>query len=179
MRRFLSRLVLVPLALLFLFEAWLWDQLAPIVRAFVGLIPLRRIKAWVRKSVGRLSPALTLLVFLIPASLLVPLKLLGLWFLHHHRWVLGTLTFVFAKLVGVGVTAFLFDLTRPKLLQLEWFRSFYELMLRIRAAAHELVEPVKREIRRAMRVYAPGNAGRTFRLLRRLRRQRALVVGRH
>jgi hypothetical protein len=174
MRRFLSRLFLVPLALLFLFEAWLWDRCAPIVAAFVALLPLQRLKAWVRSAVSRLSPAWTLVVFLVPALLLVPLKLLGLWFFARHLWLPGVLTIVFAKLVGVGVTAFLFDLTRPKLLEMAWFRVFYEWMLRIRAAAHALVAPVQEELRRYLRLFAPGAAGRTLRLLRRLRRQRRL-----
>ena len=30
---------------------------------------------------------------------------------------------VFAKFVGVGVTAFIFDVTRPKLLEMAWFEK--------------------------------------------------------
>src|SRR5262249_28883267 len=112
MRRFLSRLVLVPLALFFLFETWLWDHLAPLVAAFVELLPLRRVKAWIRLSLGKLSPELTLVVFVIPALPLFPLKLLGLWLFSQGAWLPGILTFVLAKLIGVGVAAFIFELTR-------------------------------------------------------------------
>ena len=169
MRRFLSRLILVPLALFFLFEAWLWDRLSPVVGALVALIPLTKIKEWIRAAVAELSPGITLAIFVVPAILLFPLKLLGLWLLGHGQWILAAVTLVFAKLVGVGVTAFLFDATRPKLLQMNWFRIFYEAMLRLRAAASALIDPLKRKIRRMIRLLAPGRAGRTLRLIRRLR----------
>ena len=34
-----------------------------------------------------------------------------------------------AKVVSIGVTAFIFDLTRPKLLQLAWFRRLYDRVM--------------------------------------------------
>jgi hypothetical protein len=174
-RRFLQRLVLVPLALLFLFEAWLWDRLAPLVAALVARLPLGAWKEAIRAFVACLSPGWTLAVFVIPAALLFPLKLLGLWFFGRGEWFFGALTIAFAKLVGVGVTAFLFDATREKLLGLRWFRAVYDFVLRVKAWAEALVAPVKREIRRLGRLLGPGRAGRSFRLLRRLRRYRGVL----
>ena len=51
----------------------------------------------------------------------------------------------------MGVTAFIFDVTRPKLLQLAWFRWFYEHMLVWLAKAHALIDPIKLRMRAAMR----------------------------
>jgi len=73
--------------------------------------------------------------------------------------------------VSMGVTAFIFELTRPKLLQLNWFRWLYEHMLVWLAWAHGLVDPVKEQVRQWFRVFAPKRAGRTLRLLRRIRRR--------
>src|SRR5262245_64319037 len=117
MRRLL-RPFLILLALVFLFEAWLWRHLAPIVAWVVARIPLAAFKAKVAASIERLPPYPTLLVFLVPVLLLLPLKFLAIWMLVHEHWLgaLGVLTF--AKMMGLGVTAFIFDLTRPKLLQL-------------------------------------------------------------
>ena len=47
MRR-LFRPLLILLALVFLFEAWLWSHLAPVVAWIVAHIPLRAIKTRLR-----------------------------------------------------------------------------------------------------------------------------------
>ena len=128
MRRLLQPLW-VLLALIFLIEAWLWDHLEPIVARVVALIPLRAFKAWIAERVDTLSPALTLIVFVVPVVLLFPLKMVGVWLLAHQYWIGAMAVIVFAKLLGVGVAAFIFDVTRPKLLQMGWFRKLYEFVL--------------------------------------------------
>ena len=50
----------------------------------------------------------TLMVFAVPAALLFPLKLLAIWFIAHEQWLFAFGTIVFAKLLGLGVTSFLF-----------------------------------------------------------------------
>jgi len=74
-------------------RGWLWDHLEPVVAWFVELIPLRSFKQWLAERVDTLSPAMTLIVFIVPVIPLFPLKLVGLWLLtmildqrhpHHH-----------------------------------------------------------------------------------------------
>jgi len=77
MRRLLQP-VWVLLAVIFLIEAWLWDHLEPIVAWFVALIPLRTFKAWLAERIDALSPAMTLIVFIVPVIPLFPLKLVAL-----------------------------------------------------------------------------------------------------
>src|SRR5437763_921754 len=102
MRRLL-RPLLILLALVFLFEAWLWTHLAPVVGWIVARIPLRAIKSAIAAWIERLRPAATLVVFVVPVLLLLPLKFLGLWMLAHGYW-LGALTVLaFAKVVSLGV----------------------------------------------------------------------------
>jgi hypothetical protein len=169
MLRRLLRPFLVLLALVFLFEAWLWERLKPIVGRFVDWIPWDAFKAKLAAGIERLPPLATLLVFLVPVVLLFPIKLLGLWMLARGIWLGAMATLALAKVVSMGVTAFIFDLTRPKLLQLNWFRWLYDHMLVWLAWAHGLVDPVKEQVRRWFRVFAPQRAGRTMRLLRRIR----------
>ena len=69
----------VLLALVFLFEAWLWEHLRPLVAWVVGLIAWDRLKARVAAWIEHLPPYATLLVFLVPIILLFPVKLLRLW----------------------------------------------------------------------------------------------------
>ena len=120
--RQLLRPLWIVLALIFLFEAWLWDRLEPLVARIVQLIPLRSLKEWLAGRIDHLSPGATLIVFLVPVIPLFPLKVIGLWLLAHKYFVSAVLLIVFAKLLGVGITAFVFDVTRDKLLQMNWFR---------------------------------------------------------
>jgi hypothetical protein len=176
MRRLLHPF-LILLALVFLFEAWLWRHLAPIVGWVVGLIPWAAFKTRVAATIERLPPYPTLLVFLIPVLLLLPLKVVGFWMLAHGFWLGAVLVLTLAKVVSLGVTAFIFDLTRPKLLELPWFRWFYDHMIVWLAKAHELTDPIKERLKRTMRAFAPNRAGRTFALLTRIRRRMQAARG--
>jgi hypothetical protein len=162
----------VLLAVVFLIEAWLWDHLEPVVERVVARIPLRAFKQWLAGKIAVLSPAMTLIVFIVPVILLFPMKLLGLWLLTHEYWVSAVMLMVFAKFLGLGVTAFVFDLTRPKLLQMPWFAKLYAWVLALRAKAAELVNPIKLRIKEALRGDGQGDGWsvRTLRLLQRFRK---------
>jgi hypothetical protein len=170
MLRRLLQPVWVLLAIIFLIEAWLWDHLEPIVARVVALIPLARFKQWLTERVDALSPAMTLIVFAVPIIPLFPLKLVGLWLLAHEYWTSAVFTILFAKLVGVGVTAFVFDVTRDKLLEMHWFERLYELVLKVRVKAHQLVDPIKRRIRELITGNGEGWSARTLRLIQRFRK---------
>jgi hypothetical protein len=170
MRRLLKPFWVV-LAVIFLIEAWLWDHLEPIVERIVAWIPLRAFKQWLSERIHTLSPAMTLVVFAVPPVLLFPLKLVGLWLLAHEYWASAVSVIVLGKLVGVGVTAFIFDLTRPKLLTMPWFKKIYEFIMALRAKAAALVEPVKRRIREMLRGDGEGWSGRMLRLIQRFRKR--------
>lgn len=174
LRRLLKPLWFV-LALVFLIEAWLWDHLQPVAAWIVARIPLRAIKAWLAARIAELSPALTLVVFLIPAIVLLPFKLGGVWLLGHGYWLSAFTVLVAAKLVGVGVAAFIFDVTRPKLLEMAWFRQLYEWVLRVRAWADALVAPARARIRAFI---ARGRAGALRRILIQVQRFRRVVQAR-
>lgn len=160
----------VLLAIIFLIEAWLWDHLEPIVARVVAMIPLRALKHWFATRIDSLSPAMTLVVFVVPPILLFPLKLVGLWLLAHHHWLGAIGTVLFAKFLGLGVTAFIFDVTRPKLLQMPWFERLYDFVLLIRRKADLLVDPVKQRILEIVRGDGSGWSSRMFRLIARFRR---------
>ena len=160
----------VLLAVIFLIEAWLWDHLEPIVARMVARIPLRAFKQWLADRVDTLSPAMTLIVFAVPVIPLFPLKLVGLWLLAHEYWVSAVIVIVLGKFVGLGVTAFIFDVTRPKLLEMAWFRKLYEFMLALRAKAAALVDPIKQRIREILRGDGDGWSSRTLRLIQRFRK---------
>jgi hypothetical protein len=169
MRRLLQPLW-VLLAIIFLIEAWLWDHLEPIVAWFVAVIPLRTFKQWLAERIDTLSPAMTLIVFIVPVIPLFPLKLVGFWLLMHEYWISATLTIIFAKFLGVGVAAFVFDMTRDKLLEMDWFETLYEFVMGLRAKANALVDPIKSRIRDALRGDGSSWSSRTLRLIQRFRK---------
>jgi hypothetical protein len=170
MLRRLLQPVWVLLAVIFLIEAWLWDHLEPIVAWVVAKIPLQAFKAWLADRVDTLSPAMTLIVFVVPVIPLFPLKLVGFWLLTHEYWLSAVFTILFAKLVGVGVTAFVFDVTRPKLLEMGWFEWLYEFVMSLRAKAAALVDPIKRRMLEIMRGDGGGWSSRMLRLIQRFRK---------
>lgn len=183
MRRLLKP-VWIAVAVAFLFEAWLWETLRAIVARLAAALPWQEIKKRLSDAIERLPPAATLIVFVVPAILLFPIKLAGFWMLAHGHWFTAMGMLGFAKIVSMGVTAFIFDLTRPKLLQLAWFRLIYDHVLVWLDKAHALIDPIKREarmwlnlrlasarrwLRRFRRTGRAASSGRFSRRLRRLR----------
>lgn len=153
-RQSIARKITRPLwfvfAALFLFEAWLWDVLGRSLTRLAALIPFEGFKRGLARLVERLPAPVVLLIFIIPLGIIEPFKFVGLWLIGHHHFVLGILAFVVAKVAGLGVLAFLFEMTRAKLLSMPWFERFYHFVLRVRAWAHEILEPYKTAIRQAV-----------------------------
>ena len=61
------------------------------------------------------------MLFLVPALLLFPVKLLALWLIHEGRTVLGVAVIVAAKVIGTALVGRLFVLTERQLMQFVWF----------------------------------------------------------
>ncbi len=186
MLRHLLRPFWIALALLFLFEAWLWEKLQPLVGRIVDALAWPKLKLWAAARIEALPPAATLAVFAFPVLLLLPLKFLGLWMLAHGSWLGALAVLGLAKVVSMGLTAFIFDVTRPKLLQLAWFRWIYVRVLVGLAWAHRQIDPVKaatrawvvahvapvlRRLRTHLWAMQGSRRGRFLRRLARLRRR--------
>jgi hypothetical protein len=181
MRRVLKPLWFL-LAVVFLVEAWLWDHLRAAIAWVVDLVPLDKLKSRLAALVEKLPPWAVLIVFVVPFIVLLPLKFLEVYFIVHRQWFAAICILVLAKLLGLGVTAFIFDVTKPKLLQMAWFRWLYELMLVWLAKAHAITDPIKHRIkewfaalrhraRRWLWLMKPGRPSRFMRRLARIRRR--------
>jgi hypothetical protein len=183
MRR-LIRWLQITVALIFLFEVWLWHRLKAVADAIVARLPLRWLKSAIARWVDGLSPAWSPIVFLVPLALLMPFKIGGFWLLERGHWISAVGSLICAKLVGLGSTAFVFEAAHDKLLQLRWFRAVYDVVMAWRAWSRALVAPVMHEIeaklaaiKAKLRLFAPGRGGRTIRLIRRLHRRRRAPMG--
>lgn len=183
MRRLLKPLWIF-LAVIFLAEAWLWSHLQPFVAWIVNLVSFPAVRAKVAGWIEKLPPWATLFVFIIPAVLLFPIKLLGLWMLAKGSWLGAMAVLGLAKVVSMGVTAFIFEVTKPKLLQMAWFAWAYEKVLAGLAWAHRNVDPIKARLkefaretfdpirRRARKLFWLMRGERRGRFIRRLMRIR-------
>lgn len=161
-------------AMIFLAEAWLWDTLGPIVGRLVALLPIERAKEAIRAGVARLSPWVTLPIFLLPGLVLTPFNFGGMWLVAHGHPLLGMATFLLAKTVGMGVAAFLFEVCKPNLMRMAWFASLYAKVLQLKAWAHRQADPYLRAARESLaaardRIAAYLSQGRSGRRLRALR----------
>jgi hypothetical protein len=142
----LKRLVAAPFVLLaaviILLEDWLWDDLARFAAAIGRLPVFRQIEVFLVS----LPPYAALAFFAVPSTLLIPVKLIALYFVGHGHAVAGLLIVIGAKVVGTALVARLFTLTRPNLLRIAWFAWIYERFIAFKA-----------------RVYAAIKATRTYR----------------
>jgi hypothetical protein len=137
----------------------------------VRLIPLARLKAAFSGWTAELSPSATLLLFLLPQVVIIPIKLIEFWLFLNGQWLSGFVALVLSKLMFLGTAAFVFDTCRDKLLQLDWFRGLYNYVLWLRSAALALIDPIKQRVLRRIRMFPPGMSQRTFRLMRKIRRR--------
>jgi hypothetical protein len=112
-----------------------------------------------------------LFVFFIPFIVMLPLKIIGVYFLAKGNWFGAIGFFVLVKLLGLGLTAFIFDVTREKLLQMAWFRRMYDWFFWARDWAHAQTDPIRQRLHRLTWLLKPQRAGRFLRRLIRLRRR--------
>jgi hypothetical protein len=172
MRRFLKPLWIV-LAAAFLLEAWLWDHGRTLVAAAVSRIPWERLRAGAKELIAPLPPQGTLAVFALPAVLVLPLKITVVWLVLKGAWCSAMALLAVAKLFGLALSAFAFDICRDKLLQLPTFRKVYERVLALRQWAKDLLdpllEPVRQQIRDRLGWIRGRGTGRRFRFIVRLR----------
>ncbi|MBV8379462.1 MAG: hypothetical protein JO369_01680 [Paucibacter sp.] len=119
------------LALFILFEEWGWAWFGRIMSAIGRLPVLRHIERWI----AGLPPYGALVMLVVPALLLLPVKILALWLIgKKHHAVMGISVILLAKIFGTAVVARIFQLIHPALMQLPWFAPQYERWLRWKTA---------------------------------------------
>jgi hypothetical protein len=173
-------------ALLLLLEEWLWRLGSDLGGRLTRWPPL----AWLEHRVRRLPPYPALLLFALPALLLLPVKLLALLAIARGHALWGVSAFVLAKLGGAVVVARLYVLTLPSLLALVWFARWHnrfmifkdQLIDRLRASAawrrarraisamQSMLRRTLRRLRRQLRPSVPFGSRHATRSARALRR---------
>ncbi|WP_051357077.1 hypothetical protein [Azorhizobium doebereinerae] len=165
------RPLFMVLAVLFLIEAWLWEKTAPMVAWVARHIPFEALKHAIARWARRLPPYGALVLFVVPLILIEPINILALWFYAHKEFVLGSLCFLVAKLVGVGLMAFLFEACRAQLRSIRWFARLCDGVLAINAWAHRQVEPYKVQLKEAFAAWTRGRGNGFWRRVMDIRRR--------
>jgi hypothetical protein len=114
----------------------LWDDLARLAAAIGRLPILRSIEAFI---IG-LPPYAALVFFAAPSLLLVPVKLVALYFMSHGQATLGLVTVVAAKLIGTALVARIFTLTRATLMRIGWFAWLYERFIAFKTRMYDAIK---------------------------------------
>jgi hypothetical protein len=127
-RRRLTAPVVYLAALFLLLEDWLWDLGAALMAWLARWPPLHRLETWLQG----LRPAAAMAVFVLPALLLFPVKLLALFALARGHAMTGLAVIVTAKVAGAAAVARLYALTRPTLLTIVWFASLLSWFLALK-----------------------------------------------
>jgi hypothetical protein len=115
----------VLLALVIVFEEWGWRPLADLL----GRLARWRPWAAIESVIIRLPPYAALVVFVLPSTLLLPLKLLAVFLVARGQILLAGLLFAAAKVVATALVARLFILTQPALMQIGWFAWAYNTVI--------------------------------------------------
>ncbi len=110
-------LMLALAAVVLFLEEWGWRPLTAWAARLAKWPPIARLEA---RIVG-VQSRWALVLFLVPAVLLIPVKLLALWLIHAGSTVLGLSVIVAAKVLGTALVGRLFILTEPQLMQIAWF----------------------------------------------------------
>lgn len=119
--RGLRAVMAVLVTLVLLFEEWGWQ---PIQAAMSRLARWHR-WAQLEAAIRRLPPWAALCAFATPVLLLLPVKLLALWWLGEGAVWPAMALIIGTKLLSTAIVGRLFTLTLPALMQIRWFARVY------------------------------------------------------
>jgi len=131
-------LLVLAAAVLFI-EEWGWRPLTAAAARIGRWPPLARVESLIRQ----VRPGIALVLFLVPALALFPVKLAALWLIHMGQAALGITVIVLAKVLGTALVGRLFLLTETQLMTFPWFVSAWTWWRATKARVSESVRRSK------------------------------------
>jgi hypothetical protein len=154
-----SRLAALPLALIFLFETWVWDKLVAFARFLALLLPWAQFRDASRRVVNRLPAIFAVLLFGIPLLVAEGGSFISVVMMATGHVFMGVALYAIMKLFGLALVPVIFEITREKLLALRWFAYLYEKFEWLHDAARRFVAPYKDAAKQWLReLVAPARA---------------------
>ncbi len=138
-----SRLAALPLALIFLFETWVWRKLVAFAAWVATQIPWARFRDAARRVMKRLPAVFSVLLFGIPLVVSEFGAFVSVVMMATGHVVMGVALYILMKIFGLLLVPVIFEITREKLLALPWFAWAYEKFEKLHAMAHAFVAPYR------------------------------------
>jgi hypothetical protein len=96
-----------------------------------------RILRHLRRQIERLPPYPALVLIAVPLAVAEPLKLATLFIVGKGHWIAGVVAMICAYAVSLFVTERLFQIVKPKLLTLRWFKTLWTWFIAARDKAFD------------------------------------------
>ena len=136
--RWLTAPLILIASLVIWIEETLWDGLKWLTAKIALLTWVQRFETLIR----RLPPYATIVVFLLPLTILLPFKLLAVYWISQGHWFASLAIIIAAKVLGTAIEARMFVICKPQLMSIAWFRRLHDWLIaisdRVHAALHEL-----------------------------------------
>ncbi len=144
-KRWLTAPLILIASLVIWIEETLWDGLKWLTAKIALFKWVQRVEALIR----RLPPYATIIVFLLPLTILLPFKLLAIYWMSQGHWFASLAVIIAAKVIGTAIEARMFVICKPQLMSIDWFRRLHDWLIqisdRVHAALHAL--PIYQAIR--------------------------------
>lgn len=121
MRRVLKRLITPPLALVAALLVLLEETLILWLQRVMAALARMPWVAAVEARAARLPPYPAMVLFLLPAVILFPIKLAALWMIAEGKFLLGAAIIFAGKVIGTAFAARIYKVLHPTLATLGWF----------------------------------------------------------
>src|ERR1700722_19340171 len=138
-----KQLAILLLALVFLFETWVWGSMVTAARVVAAFIPWTRFQIWARGVVNGLPAIVAVLLFGVPLFVSEFGAFISVVLMATGHLLIGSTMYIALKIVGVSLIPVIFDLTREKLMTLPWFVFLFEQFERLHAMAKRFVAPYR------------------------------------
>ncbi len=134
---------MLVLALAFLFETWVWDELVAAFGWIGRRIPWQRMRRAARDVVNRLPAIVAVLLFGVPVVVMEGGCTVAVALVALGHVVTGATLYGFLKVFGVSLVAVIYDLTQEKLMTLPWFVWLHAKFQWLHELAQAFVAPYK------------------------------------
>ena len=138
-----KQVAILLLALVFLFETWVWGSMVAAARVVAAFIPWTRFQIWARGVVDGLPAIVAVLLFGVPLIVSEFGAFISVVLMATGHLLIGSTMYIALKIVGVSLIPVIFDITREKLMTLPWFVFLYEQFERLHAMATRFVAPYR------------------------------------
>ena len=128
LKRVLTPPLIVVASLLMWIEDTLWHWLKKLT-GWISLIPL------VHKFevvIAGLPPYAMMAVFLMPMTLLFPIKVLAVYWMTRGYWMASLTAIATAKIVGTAIVARMYVVCHDKLMTIVWFHRLHDWLIATR-----------------------------------------------